>query len=104
MKRSEASKRVMALGRLVRYVMMIGKKKRLYYGAVEIAYLSHTSRSQTVARMINLPQAAVLPKRAIQNRAANSFCWKCIFSLSADFHFSISLSVSYCFRNYWRHN
>ncbi|GJW16139.1 pyrophosphate-energized vacuolar membrane proton pump-like protein [Tanacetum coccineum] len=60
-------------GRLFRYGMMIGKKKRLYYGAV----VSNRQRGDCrplpteseVARMINLPQAAVLPKRAIQTFA-----------------------------------
>ncbi|GJS18981.1 hypothetical protein Tco_0413453 [Tanacetum coccineum] len=65
-------------GRLVRYVMMIGKKKRLYYGAVTFANQAESE----VARMINLPQATVLPKRAIQ----------CTISPSLIFIFASSLS------------
>ncbi|GJV08818.1 hypothetical protein Tco_1346474 [Tanacetum coccineum] len=106
-------------GRLVRYGMMIGKKKRLYYGAVVsnrqrgitaldnpfdvfvfnylLFYLfdpleikgcnkallaKHVSHLTQVARMINLHQAAFLPKRAIQ----------CTISPSLIFIFASSLS------------
>ncbi|GJT27326.1 hypothetical protein Tco_0907601 [Tanacetum coccineum] len=83
--------------RLVRYVMMIGKKKRLYYGAVvsnrqrgdcrplptkRVGWISKQILKFEVARMINLPQAAVLPKRAIQ----------CTISPSVIFIFASSLS------------